>query len=54
MNNDSGNAARCLFSNNRSRLMLEYLKLWGAGRKTWGPGRRSLMKKWILPSPNTF
>jgi len=35
MNSDKGSPAWCPFSNYRSRLILEYLKLWGAGGKTW-------------------
>jgi len=40
MHSDNGSSAQCPFSNYRSMLILEYLKLWGAGRKTWGAGRR--------------
>jgi len=36
MNSDSGNAERCPFSNYRSRLMLEYLQLWGCRKKNMG------------------
>jgi len=33
MNSDIGSPARCPFSNYRSRLILEYLKLWGCRKK---------------------
>jgi len=41
MNSNKGSPAWCPFSNYRSKLILEYFKLWGARRKTWGAGRRS-------------